>query len=130
MDSKINIASFEEGFELQRAVVAALAKQDIKIENFADSDKAPELLKSVITAMSLHILGDKDVLKALWVCLGRCLYNGQKITIDIFEKEENRKDFVPVAISCIEVNIEPFINGLFSAWKSINPTPILEGNPK
>jgi len=129
MDLDIKIASFEEGFELQKAVVEALRKIDFRLERIIDEANFPELLKNIITGMALSYISEPSVQKPLWACLGRCLYNGKRITKETFDDAANRKDFIPVAVKCIEANIEPFTEGLLSAWRLVAPVQV-ENSPK
>lgn len=49
-------------------------------------------------------------------CLGRCLYNGQKITGETFEPETARQDYVPVCLEVASENVLPFGSALFAAF--------------
>lgn len=129
MDLDIKIASFEEGSELQKVVFEALRTIDFRIEYIVDKADFPKILRDVISAMALSYLFEPSVQKPLWACLGRCLYNGKRITKETFDAAETRKDFVPIAIKCVAVNTEPFTEGLLSAWKLVAPVQA-ENSPK
>lgn len=114
MDYKINIASFEEGWELQRLISLVAKNEGFKVNDLIASDKLDKLVN-----IALAVNSNKEVYNALWTCLGRCLYNGEKITKETFEDLDARKQFLPIAFKCIEVNLEPFTDGLVSLWKML-----------
>ncbi|MEZ5691195.1 MAG: hypothetical protein R3D71_05985 [Rickettsiales bacterium] len=118
MDLKINIASFEEGWNLQRAVLSAVKKEGFNINEMQGEDALQKLIDIVLT-----INCDIEVNEALWICLRRCTYNGEKITKDKFEDAESRKDYMMVAFKCLEMNLEPFTDGLLSVFKALSGNP-------
>lgn len=118
MDLKINMASFEDAWELQRVVSNVAKKEGIKISDLTSPDRLDKIVN-----FALSVNGDKEVFNALWACLARCLYNGEKITKATFDDAEARKDYLPVITKCIEVNLEPFTDGLLSVWKMLFRNP-------
>ena len=116
-DIKINIASFEDGSELKRCVFLVAVKNGFKFSDLFLDDNIDRLLNLVLLVDS-----DKDVNNALWACLSRCTYKGEKITKATFDSAENRSLYFPIASKCIQVNLTPFLNGLRSAWEAFrNP---------
>lgn len=108
---KINIASFEDGNELKRCVLAVVQKSGFKMSDLLSDDNIDKALN-----LALLIDGDKDVYNALWACLLKCTYKGEKITKATFDAPEARELYFPIIAKCIEVNITPFLTGLRSAW--------------
>lgn len=51
---------------------------------------------------------------ALWPCLNRCLYKGEKITEQTFDKPEARGDYYEVIIACVKENLGPLAESLRS----------------
>lgn len=92
----INITSFEEANNLKKAVERELLTCDLndpfKLALIVDSSDAVEA--------------------ALWPCLNRCLYNGQKIIKSTFNDAEARKDYHAIAVECARINIGPFVESL------------------
>lgn len=74
-----------------------------------------------MSQMFLSAFSSLDVEKALWPCMGRSLYNGEKITPETFEKEEARQDFIPACLEVVAENITPFTKGLFSGLETPRP---------
>lgn len=58
--------------------------------------------------MGFAIESSPAVKKAVYKCLERCTYNGQKITKATFEDVTARQDYAEIVRSCIEVNQAPF----------------------
>lgn len=59
-------------------------------------------------SLGFAIEGNAVVKKALFKCLARCTYNGNKITAEIFEDVAARQDYNEIVRGCIEVNQSPF----------------------
>lgn len=108
-DIKINVAGFEDGFKLKCAVFSVVEKKGFKL---ADLEGDENIEKLINLAISLDC--DKEVYDALWACLSRCTFNGEKITKGTFEDVANREHYLPIAAKCIYENISPFIAGLHS----------------
>ena len=51
---------------------------------------------------------------ALWPCLARCLYDGQKITEQTFDKAPARADYYDIVIACVKENLGPLAESLLS----------------
>ena len=78
-----------------------------------------ELLATVLglsgeVDINASVLSSKAVRDALWLCLGRALYGGQKIEKSMFEAEERRQDYIPMMLAVLNYNIAPFFAGLGS----------------
>lgn len=108
---KINIASFEDGNELKRAVLAVVQKSGFRLSDLTEDDNIDKVI-----GVAISVDGDKEVYSALWPCLARCTYKGEKITKATFEDPEMRQHYFPIVGKCIEENLTPFIAGLRSVW--------------
>lgn len=93
------------GKELSSAGLSALGldlskgvQQDIKISDLAQ----------IVLAIDASPL----VYKAVFGCLARCTYNGQRITEATFEDENARQDYYEIVLECVKVNLAPFLKGL------------------
>ena len=51
---------------------------------------------------------NKEVVDILFECLKRCSYDGEKITVDIFEDPKRWADYYEIMLTCLEVNYTPF----------------------
>lgn len=111
-NAQINIADFESGMRLKAAVFKAAGDSGLDIANLAEMD-VTEALKA---AISVDV--STAVYDALWPCLARCTYAGEKITKQTFDKPEMRELYYPLVIECIKVNIAPFLKGLLSTFSS------------
>lgn len=58
--------------------------------------------------VALKVESSKEVYDAVFSCLGRCTYNGSKITEATFEDENARQDYLDIVCACINKNMEPF----------------------
>ena len=85
-------------------------------------DKAINTLKNLMC----RLMGSDTVQAALWDCMGRCLYTGQKITDRTFEPTDARGDFLVVEKEVLWHSLLPFLKDLLSlfpplqALRSIN----------
>ena len=110
-DVKINIASFEDGDALQRVFFDAVRRSGMKFSDLQAGDNLDKVISAVLYANA-----DAALNAAIWPCLARCTYKGQKITKTTFEDVETRRLYFPIVSRCIEVNIEPFTDGLSLLW--------------
>lgn len=110
---KINVADFISSMKLKKAIQKALLenKIDIASVDFNDikSGAIDSILELVLTADS-----NEGVENALFNCLKRCTYNGEKITRDTFEPVEAREDYYEIVVACLKENLSPFFKPLFS----------------
>lgn len=85
-------------------------------------DKAINTLKNLLC----RLMASDQVQAALWDAMGRCLYNGQKITDRTFEPTESRGDFLITEKEVLWHSLLPFLKDLLSlfpplqALKNIN----------
>lgn len=98
---QINVADYRSVTLLRSCIEKAIIKANIKIN--LDSD---------IFQLLLIVDSDEDVYKHLFHCLKRCTYNGQVINEDTFEDEKAREAYYEIVISCLEVNLKPFMSAL------------------
>lgn len=105
---QITVAPRKDSSALLRAITRELAKLSIKLDEKLD---VASFAGPAISGL-LQLLQSEDVEKAAFVCMGKCLYNGQRITEATFEPEEARPDFLPVVQEVIKANVVPFFANL------------------
>ena len=96
-------------FEVSEALYKAFLK-DVLLPT--DPDK--QINESLMKDFFCRGFTSEDIRKALWKCMEKALYNGQKITKDTFESEESRQDYVDVCYHVTFRNLVPFMKGLFA----------------
>ena len=64
------------------------------------------------SALGIKLLSSDLISAALWPCMARSLYNGQKILQATFEDEAAREDFLIVQGAVLEFNLRPFFKSL------------------
>ena len=107
----VNVAPFKDA----KALFQAMAREWKELgPGIMDNPKG-------MSSMFLSAFSSSDVEKALWPCMSRSLYNGEKITQDSFENEEARQDFIPACLEIVSENIVPFTKGLFSGLGTQSP---------
>lgn len=111
LDSKavvqINMAPFGVSHRLLQAVM-----REVGVVRLSEGEQ--EFAKNIV----VRLISSPEVESILWECMGRCLYNGQKITKDTFESEQNRGDYLVVSKEVLEVNLIPFLSNLGSLLKT------------
>jgi hypothetical protein len=75
-----------------------------------DKDAALNTLKNAIMRLAASTL----IRPVLWECMGRVVYNGQKVTPKTFEGEKERGDWPIVAKEVLVANLLPFFPNLSS----------------
>lgn len=106
----INPASFEAAQNLWNAVQRAAAEANLSMDFLQE----PESLFNLV----LRIDSSAEFKAALWPCLIRCTRNDRKIEKAMFEDKEARKEYYEIITPCVEENIGPFAESLFSELSS------------
>lgn len=115
---KIQPAPFAESKALFQAILEEMASLKLDMEAEIDGN----FLKDLFCVG----LSSKKIDAALAPCVRRCLYNGQKITDDLFEDEKARGDYIDVIYEVAKENVLPFTKSLYAQYKRLNPP----ANPK
>lgn len=115
---KIGLASFGEAMALKSIIAKELAASPLKIDlNSLTMESDIDL--SAIASTILMVDANPAVHAALFSCLARSTYSGEKITQNTFEPEAARGDYYPIVISALEVNLLPFFVGLRSRFSEV-----------
>lgn len=109
---KFNDADFITAMKLKKAVIGAVKESNVDLSKI-DMDNLN--LASIDTIGQIILAADSSekVEKAIFDCLKRCTYNGEKITPDTFEPIEARKDYYDIIIECLKGNLGPFFEPLY-----------------
>lgn len=107
---ELSLAPVETALELLRVftVECKNAGLDLKI---GTEDTIGDLIGRNTEAL-LNIVGSKEALEAIKECSSRNLYGKQKFSMDIFEDEKARGDFIPVMVVTALENLRPFFPNL------------------
>jgi hypothetical protein len=108
---KIGVADFDDAMDLKSSILLETRGSDLDL-NGLEISAAMNVMDFVKIGMS--VAASKEVREALFRCLVRSTYDGQKITKKTFENIEARRDYYEVAIACMKVNVLPFFEGLSS----------------
>lgn len=121
-DFKFHDADFLTAMKLKKAVVGAIKESGVDIARI-DINNLNMGSIDAIGQMILAADSSEKVEKALFVCLERCLYNGEKVTAETFEPVEARKDYYEIIIECLKGNLGPFFEPLFLRLKKLLEQP-------
>lgn len=113
----INVADFEDTIALKNSIVREASK-NVALDAISLSSDIARLAVLAATVDS-----SPEVYAAIWPCLSRCTYNGEKITKKTFEPVEARKDYYDILIECVKVNVSPFFESVLSKFKEFRTTP-------
>lgn len=118
---KINVAPFGAAMKLKSAIQKKYAETGIEIAGDFKELKLSELDLSIdkIAQLAMALDSSEEIYRALFDCLIRCTYNGEKITESTFEPVEAREDYYQIVIECLKVNFTPFLKGLASRLSGI-----------
>lgn len=107
-----DLAPFADGKELYRAWQAEMKQIAIA----GDDEFNINFIKNIMCG-----LGDSDrVEAAVYRCMKRCTYNGERIVIpDSFEDERAREDYSDVLAVVIRENLRPFTKTLVTQFRAI-----------
>lgn len=118
----INIADFEDGMRLQNRLIKEAAKEGVKdfdVKKLLGAFQTGNIMGADIdvNAILMAAIGaatSDSVYEAIWPCLKKSSYDGERITRATFDAEGARGDFYPIAIECCKVNLSPFWRPLLS----------------
>jgi len=121
---EVSLPSFEDSTRLRQAVMMDL--KGIQI-SFGDMKSGVPFQGQLVTQEMLNTLknltaslaGSAAIEAALWPCMARGTWDGQKITKDLFENEEAREDFMEIAQEVLWYSLRPFLKGLVSKLKPL-----------
>lgn len=105
---EIDIAPIETGLNLYRAILIECKGTNLDL-SVANEDTIMDLLLKNKEAC-LNILSSESVLETIKDCCSKVVYDKQRFNMNLFEKVENRKDFIPVMMIVAMENIRPFFD--------------------
>lgn len=103
---EVDIAPIETGLTLYRAILNECKNANLDITIAQEDTLMSMLLKN--KEACLNILSSELVLDAIKDCCAKVVYDKQRFSMDIFNKVENRKDFIPIMMIVAMENIRPF----------------------
>ena len=107
----INPASWEDAIALKKALFREMAMgRGMNLPTF------------------LMVASSDAVEVALYKCLARCLYDGQKITKKTFDPIETRQDYPAIAAACGRENLSPLWPGLLSLLEELSQIVTKQAN--
>lgn len=108
---ELQMASFAVAMKLFKTIANELKQVDVQLGSFnLETIKGTDV--NAIKNAVFQLLGSDNVERAVRECMGRCLYQGNKIVADTFEPEDARQDYLPVAWEVVKYNLAPFFKGL------------------
>jgi len=111
----IGIAPWQDAIALKAALAKELAASDFDLDNL-DLERP---MNADVLKVLMKVDSSKAVYDALFTCLARCTYNGQKITEATFEDVKAREDYYEVTLACMKANLRPFLKSLFSKLSAL-----------
>ena len=105
---ELDIAPIETCLNLYRAILIECKGAGLDL-SVANEDTIMTVLLKNIDAV-LNILASENVLEAVKDCCSKVIYDKQHFNMDLFNKIENRKDFIPVMMIVAMENIRPFFD--------------------
>lgn len=103
---EIDIAPIEIGLNLYRAILIECKGANLDLSVANDDTMMDMLLKN--KEACLNVLSSEMVLEAVKDCCAKVVYDKQRFSMDLFNKIENRKDFIPTMMIVAMENIRPF----------------------
>lgn len=103
---EIDIAPIESGLALYRSILIECKGAGLDL-NVTDADTIQSMLFKNIDAL-LNVLSSEHVLEAIKDCCAKVVYDRQRFSMEIFNKVENRKDFMGIMTIVAIENLRPF----------------------
>ena len=125
---KINVADFITSMQLKKAVVEAVKDSDVDIATIDLENLKVGAIDSILQIILTADCSNK-VEEAIFKCLARCTYNGEKIIKDTFEPVAARENYYEIVIACLKENLTPFFAPLFLKLNALQEK-MTPSNPK
>ena len=103
---ELDIAPIEVGLNLYRAILVECKGANLDLSVAEEDTILTMLLKN--KEACLNVLSSEAVLEAIKDCCAKVVYDKQRFNMELFEKIENRKDFISVMMIVAMENIRPF----------------------
>ncbi len=108
---RLTAAPFDDAL----ALLHAFLKEAKGVEIKQGKEELPNVLKNVFCSA----FSSPELLRALNVCMERCLYKGQKIVPGIFEDLKAREDYLEICYLVAEENLKPFTKSLYAQFADL-----------
>lgn len=116
---ELDIAPIETCWALYRAILVECKGADLDL-TVASEDTILTLLLKNIDAV-LNVVASESVLDAVKDCCAKVIYDKQRFSLELFEKAENRRDFIPVMMIVAMENIRPFFAAPHTILDALQP---------
>ena len=103
---ELDIAPIETGLNLYRSILIECKGANLDLSVATDDTIMSLLIKN--KEACLNVLSSEIVLEAVKDCCSKVVYDKQRFSMELFEKLENRKDFIAVMMIVAMENIRPF----------------------
>ena len=100
-------------FTPAKALFHAILEEGTQLKMSPGDELDVNLFKDIFCV----ILSSKKIELALWQCMSKALYNKLPISIDTFEDEKAREDYIQVCVEVALVNVQPFMKNLSAQLK-------------
>ena len=120
------LSDYSTSFDLMKAVLRAARKggvgsklpEDLQLSDLAKIAYSNISTLGGLADIVIDVITSTEVEVLIFKCMERCVYDGEKVTRDTFEKEERRGDFLFVAYEVGKINLRPFLSHLLSGLKT------------
>lgn len=114
---ELSLAPIETALNLYRTIICECKNAGLDLKILDDETIADLILKN--TEALLNILGSERVMEVVKECSAKNLYDKQRFSMDLFEDEEARGDFLSVIYLTAVENIRPFFPNLHIVFSTI-----------
>ncbi len=114
---ELSLAPIEIALNLYRTIICECKNAGLDLKVTEGESIADVILKN--TEALLNILGSQQVLEAVQECSAKNLYDKQRFSMELFEDEKARGDFLPLIYLTAVENIRPFFPNLHTIFSMV-----------
>lgn len=114
---ELSLAPIETALNLYRTIIYECKNAGLDLKIVEGESIADVILKN--TEALLNILGSQQVLEAVQECSAKNLYDKQRFSMELFEDEKARRDFLPLIYLTAVENIRPFFPNLHTIFSMV-----------
>lgn len=114
---ELSLAPIEIALNLYRTIICECKNSGLDLKIVEGETIADIILKN--TEALLNILGSQQVFEAVQECSAKNLYDKQRFSMELFEDEKARGDFLPLIYLTAVENIRPFFPNLHTIFSMV-----------
>lgn len=114
---ELSLAPIELALNLYRMIICECKNTGLDL-NITEGESIADVIVKNTEAL-LNVLSSQNVMEAILACSIKNLYDKQRFSMELFEDEKARRDFLPIIYLTAVENIRPFFPNLHTVFSTV-----------